>query len=146
MRGIFERLRADQAGSVIVEFALIGPAFLAMFLGVLHIGIGMQNYNALRSLSGDVARYAVVNYQTNNRLTPSQLEDYTNGIATQPPYGLTRGRLLTEIDPAATQRVVGVTEYSLRLSYNVPTLLAVIGIDDIPISFTRPIFVVASSS
>ena len=146
MRGIFERLRADQAGSVIVEFALIGPAFLAMFLGVLHIGIGMQNYNALRSLSGDVARYAVVNYQTNNRLTPSQLEDYTNGIATQPPYGLTRGRLLTEIAPATNQRVAGAIEYTLRLTYNVPTLLSIIGIDEIPISFTRPIFVVASSS
>ncbi len=146
MRSLFKRLHGNQAGSVIVEFALIGPVFLAMFLGVLHIGMGMQNYNALRNLSGEVTRYAVVNYQTNNRLTPGQLENYANGIAEQPPFGLARSRLLTEIAPATNQRVAGAIEYTLRLTYNVPTLLSIIGIDEIPISFTRPIFVVASSS
>ena len=145
MPALLERLKRNQAGSVIVEFALIAPVLIGMFLGVLHIGIGMQNYNALRSVSGDVARYAVVNYQTNNRLTVSQLQDYANGIATQPPYGLVRSRFMATMTAATTQRVIGATEYSLTLTYNVPTLLGVLGIDEIPITYTRPVFVVATS-
>ena len=60
MTRLFKRLAHDLQGSVAIEFALIGPVFLTMFLGVLQIGIGMQNYNALRGISADVARYAVV--------------------------------------------------------------------------------------
>lgn len=145
MRRLLRRLRQERTGSVIVEFALIAPVFLGMFLGVLHLGIGMQNYNALRSVSGDVARYAVVNYQTNNRLTVGQLQDYANGIATQAPYGLVRSRFLASMSAATTQRVAGATEYTLTLTYNLPTMLSVIGIDEIPISYTRPVFVVATS-
>lgn len=145
MLRLFQRLKTDHSGSVVVEFALIAPVFLGMFLGVLHIGIGMQNYNALRSVSGDVARYAVVNYQTDNRLTVSQLQDYAKGLASAAPYGLMRDRFEVTMTAATTQRVAGANEYSLTLSYQLPTMLSVIGIDEIPISYTRPVFVVATS-
>lgn len=142
MRAMLKQIWHRQDGSVIVEFALIGPALLAMFLAVLHFGIGMQNYNALRSISGDVARYAVVNYQTDTRLTTGQLSDFANGIATRPPYGLQRSRFLATMQNAPVQRVVGATEYTLTLTYMVPTMLSIIGIDEIPITYTRPVFVV----
>lgn len=138
------RLRRNADGSVIVEFALLAPLFIGLFMGVLQIGVGMQNYNALRGVAGDVARYAVVNYQTDTRLTTSQLEDYANGRATTAPYGLVRGRFTATIALAATQRVTGATEYTMSLRYTVPTMLNVIGIDEIPIRYSRPIFVVAS--
>ena len=136
-------LRDRTEGSVIVEFALLAPLLIGMFMGVLQIGIGMQNYNALRGIAGDVSRYAVVNYQTSNRLTTSQLQDYANGISAQAPYGLTRSRFNVTIADAATQRVTGAVEYTMTLRYNVPTMLGVMGVSDIPITFTRPIFVVA---
>lgn len=141
---LLRRLRTDRDGSVAVEFALIGPALFGMLLGVLHIGIGMQNYNALRSVSGDVARFAVVNYQTRNRLSASQLEDYANGRASQAPYSLQRSRFEAHMAQATTQRVAGAVEYTLQLTYMVPTLLGVIGIDEFPITFTRPVFVIAA--
>mgnify|MGYP001765268942 CR=1 FL=1 len=146
MRGLFKRLRDERQGSVIVEFALIAPVFIGMLLGVIHIGIAMQNYNALRGISGDVARYAVVNYQTNNRLSKSQLEDYANGLATNAPYGLSGDRFEAEMSPATTQRVAGAVEYTLSLTYQVPTMLNVLGIDEVPISFSRPVFVIASTT
>ena len=77
MRRMISFLRKDQRGSVAVEFALIGPLLIGMLMGVLQIGVGMQNYNALRGISADVARYSVINYQTANRLTVGQLQDYT---------------------------------------------------------------------
>ena len=101
MRQLFSRLRRDREGSVAVEFALAGPVLIGMFMGVLQIGVGMQNYNALRGISGDVARYAVVNYQTANRLSTSQLENYANGVASGAPYGLVRSRYTVSIAPAS---------------------------------------------
>ena len=144
MNRFFSSLRHDRQGSVAMEFALIGPIFLTMFLGVLQIGIGMQNYNALRGVSADVARYAVVNYQTANRLTTSQLEDYTRSVASSPPYGLTRSRLTASVSMATTQRVEGATEYTVALNYSVPSVLGIMGMEDIPLRYSRPIFVVGS--
>ena len=144
MTSLLTRLRHDPKGSVVIEFALIGPAFLTMFLGVLQFGIGMQNYNALRGISADVARYAVINYQTANRLTTSQLEDYTRSVAASPPYGLARGRLTASVSLAAAQRVEGATEYTVALNYSIPSVLGIMGMEDIPLRYSRPIFVVAS--
>lgn len=143
MKQIFIRLLRERQGSAAIEFALIGPIFITMFMGVLQIGIGMQNYNAMRGISADVARYAVVNYQTANRLSTSQLEDYTRSVAASPPYGLTRGRLTATVSTAATQRVAGATEYSVALTYNVPSVLGIMGMQDIPLNYTRPIFVIS---
>ena len=145
MRRMISFLRKDQRGSVAVEFALIGPLLIGMLMGVLQIGVGMQNYNALRGISADVARYSVINYQTANRLTVAQLQDYANGVAATAPYGLVRDRFTATITPAATQRVIGATEYTITLDYDVPTMLSVIGIGEIPLSYSRPIFVINAS-
>ncbi|MFM5923996.1 MAG: TadE/TadG family type IV pilus assembly protein [Novosphingobium sp.] len=144
MRRFLSRFRRDRKGSVVVEFAMVGPILIGMFLGVLQLGIGMQNYNALRGISADVARYAVVNYQTSTRLTTSQLEDYAKGRASNAPYGLVRSRYAVTVANATTQRVAGATEYTISMTYRIPTMLAIFGIQDVPISFSRPIFVIAT--
>ena len=81
MRKVFAALRRDEQAATAVEFALIGPAFLTMFFGVMQVGIGMQQYNALRSVSAETARYAVINYQRSNLLTAIQLQDYAANAA-----------------------------------------------------------------
>lgn len=145
MRRLISLLRTNQTGSVAVEFALVGPLLIGMLMGVLQIGVGMQNYNALRGISADVARYSVINYQTANRLTVGQLQDYANGVAATAPYGLVRERFTATIEPAASQRVLGATEYTITLDYDVPTMLSILGIDEIPLSYSRPIFVIEAS-
>jgi len=137
----------DSAGSVAIEFALIGPAMLAMLLGVLQIGIGMQNYNALRSVSSEVARYAVINAQdaaaqSNMTLrdTNDELEDYAEEIATETPYGLQASKLTVTVTSVPT-RVDGASERTILLQYNIPSVLGVIGIDSIPITYSRPVFI-----
>jgi Flp pilus assembly protein TadG len=134
-------LRRDSDGSVVVEFAIVGPILITMLMGVLQIGVGMQNYNALRGISADVARYAVVNYQTKNKLTTSQLQAYATGIASAPPYGLVRSRFQATVSTATTQRVTGATEYTVLMTYRVPTVLEIVGIGEIPLSYSRPVFV-----
>lgn len=144
IRKLVLSLGANQTASAAVEFALIGPLFLTMFMGVMQVGIGMQNYNALRSISADTARYAVVNYQRSNLLTPIQLQTYASNAAKAPPYGLENARFVAFVSTPSTQRVAGATEFQIRLTYRVRTWLGVIGIGEIPLTYTRPIFVIPS--
>lgn len=144
IRACWHKLRLDNRGSVAVEFAIIGPAMLAMMLGVFQVGIGMQNYNAMRSVAAETARIAIVNYQTGNKLSNSQLADHAKTVGISPPYSLQSDRLTTNVDDAAVQRVAGARELTVTLTYHVPTFLSIIGIADIPLSFSRPIFVVTN--
>ena len=141
MSKLFSNFWIDRTAAAAVEFALIGPMFLGMFFGVMQIGIGMQNYNALRSISADTARYAVVNYQTSNQVTAIQMQDYATTVAAAPPYGLRSANFVAFVSTPATQRVAGATEFQIKLTYTIPTFLQVIGIGAIPVTYTRPIFV-----
>ena len=140
------RLRNDREGSVAVEFAIIGPTMLAMMLGVFQVGIGMQNYNAMRSIAAETARHAIVNYQTGNKLSNSQLADHAKTVGISPPYSLNYDRLAAAVTDASVQRVPGAKELTVTLTYRVPPILGIIGFGDIPLAFSRPIFVITNPS
>lgn len=141
-RGLLARLRRDARGSTIIEFALLAPVLFGMVFGVLQIGLGMQAYNALRSIAGDTARHAVTSYQVNTNPSLPILEAYGRTVATKPPYGLQGEYLTVRVTQAAVQRVDGARELRFHIRYNVPSILTVIGIEHIPIAYTRPIFVI----
>jgi hypothetical protein len=138
----FKRLRDSESGSMVVEFALLGPIFIIMLFGVLQIGIAMQNYNALRNVSADVARYAMVQHQTGNYITNSQVRTFALSHAQGVPYMLNNQRLNAIVRDAATQRVVGAREVEIIIGYQIDSLLAFAGIDGPFITYTRPIFLV----
>lgn len=139
-RAILRRFIAERNGSVAIEFGLLGPVMIGMLFGVLQIGLGMQSYNALRGISGDVARYAAVNYQTANRLTNAQLQTYGRSVATASPYNLHSTDVTVTVVNAATQRVAGATEKTFTVTYTVPSFLKVINVGSPTIRFSRPIF------
>jgi Flp pilus assembly protein TadG len=143
---ILRGLRADAQGAVAVEFALLGPAFIAMLLGVLQVGIGLQNYNALRNISADVARHAMVQYSTGNRLSNSQLRSFTMATARQAPYLLRATRMSATVTTATTQRVAGATELTLTVNYQIPTLFDSMGLRGPYIRYTRPVFLTDSTT
>jgi Flp pilus assembly protein TadG len=136
------RLRSDRDGSTAIEFALIGPAFIALLLGVLQVGVGMQSYNALRNITADVSRHTVIQYQTDNRLTKNQIKLATISTATSSPYLLDANNLRVAVDPATIQRVDGATEFTINVSYQVPSILNLSGWASPTISHTRPIFTI----
>lgn len=130
----------DQRGATAVEFALVGPTMIAAMLGVVQVGMAMWSYNTLRGVAHDAARYAVVNYQATTRITNSQIVDYTRSVATNPPYGLLASNLTVTVVNATTQRVTGATELTMTITYSVPTVLSLLGLGDLPMSYSRPIF------
>jgi Flp pilus assembly protein TadG len=135
------RLATDRRGAATVEFALLAPAFLVMFIGVLQVGVGMHAYNSLRNISSDVARQVSVQYQTNNRLTNSQIAQVGTATASTAPYLLQTDRLTVNVQNAATQRVPNATELTLRIRYRLPTFLEFACIDGPELDYSRPIFV-----
>jgi Flp pilus assembly protein TadG len=136
------QIREDQAGAAAVEFAILGPTVFVMMLGALQVGIGMQAYNAMRSASAQAARYAVVERQRAATVTATSIRTQAITVATSVPYALESARLTTSVDTPAIQRVTGATEYTLTYTYSVPTVLSIIGLDSIPLSYSRPIFVI----
>lgn len=140
MRKLRNILR-DENGAAMIEFALLAPLIMGAFLGVMQIGIGMQAYNALRNVSADTSRYALVQYQRENKITTSTIESHAETIAAQSPYGLTWGTFDAVVTQPSVQRVSGATEYQIVTSYQIPSVLGFLGLNTIPISYSRPIFV-----
>ena len=137
---LFTAVLRDTRGAMVVEFALLAPAFLAMVFGVMYVGMGLQNYNAIRNLSADVARHAMVQQQNGNTLTTSQLSSYAATRARGAPYMLNVGRLNATVTTPTTQRITGVREMQIRITYEVDNMLAFAGISAPFITYTRPIF------
>lgn len=144
--GHLRRLAQDDTGAMIIEFAILGPAFIVMLLGVLQVGMAMQNYNALRNISADVARYAMVQRQGGNNLTNTQLHNLAVSIAQSPTYLLNRTRVNASVTTAPNQRIIGADELTVTVTYQVDSLLGFAGIDGPYITHTRPIFLISDES
>jgi len=133
-------LRDDVTGSAMVEFAIVGPALIMMLLGVLQIGVGLQNYNALRNASSEVARSAMIQYSSGNILPNDQLSALAYNAAEASPYLLKSSRLTAKVTDAATQRVTGATEKTLVMTYKIPSMLESLGLSGPEITYSRPLF------
>ena len=48
--------------------------------------------------------------------------------------------LSTSVVDAGTQSITGVTEKTLTLNYTMSSFMGIVGIDGIPVTFSRPIF------
>lgn len=118
---------------------------LALVLGAMQLGIGMQSYNAMRGVAADVGRYAVVQYQTGNKLTNAQLQSYGQGIATGAAYHLNASGLRVTVANATNQRVTGAKELTVTVVYRVPNLLTLIDLPEIALTYNRPIFLITGT-
>ncbi len=141
MKRMLRTLKACSDGAVAVEFALIAPFLLGLMLGVFQVGIGMQNYNALRAISADTARFAMVDAQrSGTRKTDEQLETWVRTRATGAPYSLHTANLTVDVATDNTPRIATVAEKTITLTYTVDSVLSLLGVNDVTITFTRPIF------
>jgi len=136
-----KRLAGDCRGAIVVEFALLAPAFIVMLFGVLQVGIGLQNYNAMRSLSADVARYAMIQHARGTVMSNSALTTYAENLGSGSPYLLLEDNLDVTIAPAAAPQIDDATELTLTIEYQIPSVLSSMGLDGPEIDYERPIFI-----
>ena len=135
------RLTANQRGASAVEFALLAPVFISLMLGVVEVGLYMQNYNAVRSLAGDAARFAAVEYQKNNVVTEDALEANIKAMGLAAPYSLMDSQLTVTVTEVSPARVNGAREYDLDIDYALPDIIGGTTIDNFTVSYSRPLFV-----
>lgn len=136
-------LPGDRSGSAIVEFGILAPAIVTLLLGVVQVGMWMQTYNALRSVAAESGRYVAVEYQKTNRISNVRMALWARDRAIS-DYMFEGSQLSTSVVDASTQSITGVTEKTLTLNYTMDSFMDIVGIDDIPVSFSRPIFVKSS--
>ena len=143
MSGLFalRRLTASERGASAVEFALLAPVFISLMLGVVEVGLYMQNYNAVRSLAGDAARFAAVEYQKNNVVTEEALEANIKAMGLAAPYSLMDSQLTVTVTEVSPARVNGAREYDLDIDYALPDIIQGTSIDNITITYSRQMFV-----
>lgn len=137
---IVRTVMPDRRGSVIVEFAIVGPVLIMMMLGILWTGVQMQKFNALRSIAADVERYTVVEYQKNNKLAPAQIKDVATSVAVRPPYGLTGDHLDIEVTQVASP-ISGAKAFDLQLIYTPRDDLKGFGVPPIQMTYSQNIYV-----
>jgi Flp pilus assembly protein TadG len=134
----------DESGSTIVEFGILAPIIVAMMLGVLHVGLGVQSYNAVRHVASDTARHAMIQFGNGAPMTNLGLENYANNTGEAAPYLLTDTRLTATVTDVTTPRVARTFEKTLTITYQMPTLFEDMGLNGPLITFSRPIIVTNS--
>lgn len=139
------RLCRNDRGAVLVEFALLAPVLIVMMLGVLQVGLTMQNYNAVRNVSADIARYAMIQYTDGHPITADALEAHTLAVAEASPYLLSSDRITVHATDVATPQVTGTAEKTLTISYQIPTVLDNLGLRGPSISYSRSLIVTPSA-
>lgn len=136
------RLIRSQSGAAIIEFALLGPLFLMMLIGVLQVGIYLQNYNAVQSLASDSARHVMVESQKQNILSDEQIRSVLLGMSTNSPYLLDSDRLEILIDRSDVSRVTGATEIDMELRYQLTDFIPGVELPLSVITYSRSVWVV----
>lgn len=142
MKRFATHLARDLRGAIAIEFALLAPVLILLMVGVFHMGVYMQNYNAVRSIASDAARYTMVEYQKGNELTTTQIRSVILASAVNTPYMLDSDRLTISVQEVGTSRVTDATELDLDITYVMEDWLPFVTLPATTLTYSRPIFVV----
>ena len=134
------RLLRDTRASALVEFAMLAPVFIMLLIGMLQIGLQIQNYNAVRNLAADGARYAVVQWQQGTKSSTAEVEAWVRAKAVSGTYGLNTDLLTVSVSQPLLSQITGTTEMDINVSYAAPNFVPQIAASVLNLSYTRPVF------
>lgn len=138
-------IRTDERGAVLIEFALLAPLFITLLVGVVQVGLHIQNKNAVRNLASDGARFAVVEYQRGHQSTTDIIETWMRSRGVGGRYNLNTDRLGVSVTQQATSRISGVVEMEIKVNYTAPDYLAFVPGDVLSLEYTRPVFLLPAA-
>ncbi|MXO74081.1 hypothetical protein GRI40_02450 [Altererythrobacter aerius] len=139
MRAVFPSLIRDRSGASLVEFAMIFPVLISMLLGAVQTGFWMQNYNAVRNITNDVARFAMVEYQRGNKITNDSIATKADTLAAGAKYQLGAGTFVPKVTDKPTQ-VDGVRQLRLDIAYTPPEFMPFVDPAILTIRYGRDIY------
>ena len=136
----FARILSDNRGSALIEFAILAPALIGMMMGILYVGLQMMNYNAMRSVSSDIARYTLVEYQKPRPVQASEIKEKAEAIARNPPYGLNIDNLSVVVTTPVTD-ISGTKKFTAKITYTPYNPVEFLGVDGPVMVETRSFYV-----
>lgn len=134
-------LLRNRTGGALVEFALLAPVFIGMMIGVIQIGMYMENYTAVRSLASDASRFAAVQYQKNNNLDTTVIASDVTAMGAASPYNLNANNLTVQVESVASD-VDGAHKFDMTINYDVPNFMSGIGFEPFTLTYSRPLYVI----
>ncbi len=82
LRRRIRKLRRDERGAELIEFAVVSLLVLALVFGVMEFGRGIWFYGTVAHLAREGARYAIVRGSESPRTTdPVEVQTYVDTIA-----------------------------------------------------------------
>lgn len=139
MTTVLGKIRSDQRGAALVEFAIISPLLIAMLLGVVQVGLWIQAYNAVRNVVNDTTRFATVEYQRGNKISDEAIENRAAQIAVSGKYNLDAGLVIPKVT-VKTAQVNGIKQRRLVISYQAPEFMPLASVVSPNISYGRDIY------
>lgn len=108
------RFLCSRTGAAAVEFAIVAPIFILLFMGMVAYGIYFGAMHSLQQLAADAARISIAGLDAGERemLVGRFLDSHTNGYAF-----LKRDKLQVEIGDSADG-----TQFTVTLSYDAGNL------------------------
>jgi Flp pilus assembly protein TadG len=137
------RLQGNVRAAAAVEFALVAPIVIGLMLGMFQVSIGMHNYNSLRGAVNDAARYTIIKFQDETRPDEAALTATARQIATSSPYNLNPDKLEVTVDLLDDSRVAGALEATITMEYEISSVAKMVGMDDIQVEYSRPVFLIS---
>ena len=136
-------IRTDKRGSALIEFAILAPALIGMMLGIMYVGLQMMSYNALRSISSDVARYTLVEYQKETfKPGVTDIEEKALAIAINAPYSLDDDNLSVAVTKPNSD-ISGTDKFTATITYTPYNPVKFLGVNGPTMVETRSIYVPA---
>lgn len=122
----WRRLPGDCEGVTAVEFALMAPAFLALFFGVIELGRAAYTQGVVTFAAEEATRYAVVNYNISEQEVIDLTEDCLLGVNRDRINAIV---VTGPINPADNTRTI-----SVEVSYNFEFLMPFLPEETVTIS------------
>ncbi len=139
-RQILKSIFCDRRGSALIEFAILAPALIGMMLGIMFIGLQMMSYNSIRSISSDVARYTLVEYQKVNKIGVTEIQNQAIAIAINSPYALDDDNLDVTVTKPNSD-ISGTTKFTATITYTPYNPVAFLGVPGPTMVETRSFYV-----
>ncbi len=141
MTGKLRTFLRDENGASAIEFVILAPMLIMALLGVMQVGFYMQAQNALASIATDMSRFMSVEYQRDNKITNTLLENRAYSRAIGAPYLLQPEGISVSAKDASTQTINNVREIELELGYKVPNVMAFASFGPMDLTYKKSIFV-----
>jgi len=114
LSSLLSRKRAREAGTTMVEFALVASTFFMLSFGIMEMASAVMAYNSVCDAAREAVRYAIVHSPTSaNPATTAQIQQVAINVA--PNLGITQSQVTVTFP--ADSNLPSMKDAEVQISY-----------------------------